>query len=229
MKIKKWSSLLFFLLFLLTVLVPTRALAISLGDLIDSGGSIMNEDKKFSDFETTFRQIDVEARLFPGGNAGLSFFSTPDFGPDDSATTVISFRVTALDPNFRITELFQAVAELPGGAGTVRITDTAFDLGTGNVLGSGSIFTTGLPISEDLPIVNSYALSTPVQALQFVRLVDFTGPLSREQGGFRNNMSVTQTFIPEPSTVLLFGTGLAGLGLWRWKKNRVGIKPKTNS
>ncbi len=26
--------------------------------------------------------------------------------------------------------------------------------------------------------------------------------------------------IPEPSTVLLFGSGLAGLGVWRWRKNK---------
>ena len=58
-----------------------------------------------------------------------------------------------------------------------------------------------------------------------MRTVQLTGPL---EGGQAFNMSVTQTFIPEPSTVLLFGTGLAGLGLWRWKKNRVGIEPKTN-
>ena len=227
MKIKKWAPLILFTPFLLTIFVPALVLAIPLGDLIDSGGSIMNEDKKFSDFETTRPQIDVGARLFANGNAGLSFFSTPDFGPDDSAATVISFTVTALDPNFRITELFQAVPELPEGVGTIRITDTAFALDSGDVLGSGSIMTTGLPVSETLPIVNSYALSTPVQALQFVRIVELNGPLSSEQGGFRNNMSVTQTFIPEPSTVLLFGTGLAGLGIWRWKKSRVESRTKT--
>ena len=68
----------------------------------------------------------------------------------------ISFTVTALDPNFRITAVSDsAVAEaLPTGAGTVLITDTAFDLGTVSVLGSGSIFTTGLPINGTLPIIN---------------------------------------------------------------------------
>ena len=112
MKIKKWSSLLFFLLFLLTVLVPTRALAISLGELIAENGTIMVGDKLFSEFATNRPLVEVEGQTF-SGNAGLGFTSTSNIPMGDTRPPGnISFTVTALDPNFRITELLiQAVAE----------------------------------------------------------------------------------------------------------------------
>ena len=198
--------------------MPAHAAPINLQDLIDDKESITVDDKLFSDFASNRGDlIDVEGAIF-GPNAGLRFMSTPNFGPDFMGTTNISFIVTALDQNFRISALFQAVAALPEGTGTIRITDTAFALGTNDVLGSGEILTTGLPIGGT-PMVNVYALSKQVQALRFERRVDFTGPLSGGDG-LTLNMSVTQSIIPEPSTVLLFGTGIAGLGLWRWKKNR---------
>ena len=219
MKIKKWSPLLFPFLLFLPVLLPAQAQAITLGELELTNGTIELGDKRFSDFETNVPGVQVEGRIFPLGNTGLRFMSMPNFGPDSSFTANIGFTVTVLDPNFRISELFQAAFVLPEGTGTIRVTDTAFALGTNTVLGSGSIFTTGLPISGTLPILNSYALSHQVKALRFERRVDFTGPLS---GDLSLAMSATQTPIPEPSTVLLLGSGVAGLVLWRWKKNRVG-------
>ena len=220
MTIKKWSPLLCCLLFLLLVLVSAQAGAITLGELELTNGTITVGDKLFSNFATNAPFIEVDGRTF-GDNAGLNFTSMPDFGPDFSATTNISFTVTALDPLFRISGFNSAVGGLPEGTGTVGITDMALDLGTNNVLGSGFIFTTGLPISETLPILNSVALSTQVKALRFERTVDLTGPLAGGDG-LGLNMSVSQTPIPEPSTVVLFGAGLAGLGLWRWKK--IGAK-----
>jgi hypothetical protein len=32
--------------------------------------------------------------------------------------------------------------------------------------------------------------------------------------------NITFSTVPEPGTVLLFGSGLAGLGLWRWRKGK---------
>ena len=220
MKIKKLNPLLFFFLFLLTVLVPAQAVAISLGELIETNGSIEVGDKLFSDFATNRPFLQVEGRTF-SGNAGLGFMST---GNIPSGVTPlpsnISFTVTALDPNFRITAFSSAVGTLPTGTGTVLIIDTALDLGTVSVLGSGSIFTTGLPINGTLPIINTVPLSQAVQSLRFLRTVQFTGPSSGDRGF---NMSVTQKPLPEPSTILLFGSGgLAALSAWRWKKNGAG-------
>ena len=220
MKIQKWSSLLCFFLLFLPVLVPSQATAITIGELERDNGTITVGDKLFSNFTSNIPFIEVTRRTF-GSNAGLNFSSNPNFGPDFSGTSNIGFTVTALDPLFRISGYNSAVGGLPEGTGTVDISDRALALGTNNLLGSGFISTTGLPISGTLPIFNSVPLSTQVKAFRFERTVDLKGPLSGGDG-LRLNMSVSQTAVPEPSTVLLLGTGLAGLGVWRWKKNWAG-------
>lgn len=45
--------------------------------------------------------------------------------------------------------------------------------------------------------------------------------VGKSPGSDRNSIDAQPyiTPIPEPSTVVLLGSGIAALGLWRWKKN----------
>ena len=212
----KVRTTIFTLLSFLVALFPSHVGAITLGELEETVGTIEVGDKLFSDFTTNRPGISVEGLIFPLGNPGLRFRGAVDFGSDIMTTTNIGFTVTVLDPTLRITELFQAFVQVPTGDGTLRITDTAYALVTDTVLGSGTLFTTGLPTGPT-PILNMYNLTIAVSEFRFERIVELTGPLS---GPIVQAMSTTQAPIPEPSTIFLFGTGLAGLGFWRYRKAR---------
>lgn len=203
------------------ILWHTQVEAISLGELIDTGGSLEVGDKLFSDFQTNRPFVEVETRVFSGNdglNEGLNFSGTSNLGSGSILpTSFINFTVTVLDPNFYITRFRSAVAVLPFGTGTVQLTDKALVLGTTTLLSDPQVITTmGLPGGGPLPIVESSDFTQGVTSFRFMRTVEFSGPL---EGNQRFNMSVSQTPIPEPSTMLLFGTGLAGLVAWRYRKN----------
>jgi len=48
-------------------------------------------------------------------------------------------------------------------------------------------------------------------------------PITFDLGGARSiTVEAGQPVIPKPSTILLFGTGLAGLAAWRLRKHQLG-------
>ena len=66
---------------------------------------------------------------------------------------------------------------------------------------------------------NSFAdLVTFNQASSTFSPVDIIGTYSTTGLAFDGNKGGNGGVIPEPSTMLLFGTGLAGLAAWRWKR-----------
>ena len=88
---------------------------------------------------------------------------------------------------------------LPGGQNTVWFTTATLKLNfNGDVSGLGSRDCSG----------NLGGLGDCSVLLRFQQVGD---------GGSLKLPGTPGNPIPEPSTVLLFGSGLAGLGLWRWK------------
>ncbi len=87
-------------------------------------------------------------------------------------------------------------------------TNTEFGMGTqigSDLTGSGVFDTSGLGIINPS---NPYSLTLNLDVTVAAGAVT------------QFDASTSGTAVPEPGTVILFGTGLAGLGFWRWKKSQ---------
>ena len=68
---------------------------------------------------------------------------------------------------------------------------------------------------------NSFTdLTGSIEAGSFFSPVNISGAYSTTGLAYDGNKGGSGGVIPEPSTMLLFGTGLAGLAGWRWRKPR---------
>ncbi|MDH5586833.1 MAG: PEP-CTERM sorting domain-containing protein [Nitrospirota bacterium] len=68
---------------------------------------------------------------------------------------------------------------------------------------------------------NSFTdLTGSIEAGSFFSPVNISGAYSTTGLAYDGNKGSSGGVIPEPSTMLLFGTGLAGLAGWRWRKPR---------
>jgi hypothetical protein len=210
-------------------LAANRAEAISLADLINNNGTITIDDKIFSDFSlivnggtgafgpadasgisVTATQIDAthEMLTFSGGFfAGLGVG-----GPASSVDYLIGYTVSTTNglPLINDIELsFNGVVTSP--IATANVTEQAFvngqlvgtvfvntptNLGTNQVpLGPGGPFTS-VTIQKDILLVAAPDGQVSISAI---------------------NQTISQVPVPEPTSLLFLGLGLAGLGIWKRK------------
>jgi len=209
--------------------------AIPLGDLIDTNGEIVQGDKRFTNFELS--NIVINAPTDPGdpelieiqgftnliGEHGLRLV-----GPFEATSTpadsqgvlgfFLEYDVTVTDPQFLIHDLRHAFSFTSIGSGSVNlITQAGFPpdvnasiqsvegFGDNGVVDLDEDFLTDVSSQHMLHVIEFRAETTnpggvPVFAAINVSSIDLT---------------FSQTPIPEPSTWLLLGTGIAGLVFWR--------------
>jgi len=206
----------------LMVAIPSQVMAITLDDLITSGGSIIEGDKIFYDFwyEDNNNSGPDPADINVSGDTAEGLYGLEfqggfiDFPGPPSLDVVISYYVGVVPQTHEISGIYAAANLAVFGTGTSSLDTCAYDPDFFSLLGCVNL--------TNPPQNLSGSASFPSVPTAYVRnhLVLDGGSAGIATLSFANNwLPQIEVSVPEPATIILLGSGLLGIGFMNRKRS----------